>query len=138
MDLSIYKKGQGWYTRVNTAIGLGLVVLLGANWLANDVLANVRLFGLEAVYTRAIVFVIVMAIFGLIGYHLIGRHHKFVDFLIAVEGEMKKVNWSSRKEIMGSTYIVLSMTIFIALCCFVLDLIFQYLSIAAGVLEYTD
>lgn len=136
MDLSIYKKGQGWYTRVNTAIGLGLIVVLGAHWLANDVLANARLFGLEPVYTRAIVFLIFTSIFAIFGYHFIARHHRFVDFLIAVEGEMKKVNWSSRKEIMGSTYIVISMTVFIAVVCAVLDLVFARLSIMAGVLEY--
>jgi preprotein translocase SecE subunit len=138
MDLGIYKKGQGWYTRVNSAIALGLVVLLGAHWLAFDVFANARLFGMEPVYTRAIVFLVISMIFGAVGYHLIGRKQNVVDFMIAVEGEMKKVNWSSRKEIMGSTYIVISMTVFIALCCFILDLVFQWLSIQAGVLDYID
>lgn len=136
MDLSIYKKGQGWYTRVYTAIGLGLIVFFGANWLTFDVLANVRLFDLEPVYTKAIVFLTFCAIFAAIGYHFIARHHRFVDFLIAVEGEMKKVNWSSRKEIVGSTYVVISMTIFIAVLCFLLDLVYQFLFIRAGVLEY--
>lgn len=135
MELGIYKKGQGWYTRVNTAIALGLIVFLGAYWLS-DMVSNVRLFGMEPVYTQAITFLIVFSIFGSIGYHLIGRKREFVDFLIAVEGEMKKVNWSSRKEIMGSTYIVISMTVFIALCCFVLDLIFARISALAGILEY--
>ncbi len=136
MELGIYKKGQGWYTRVNTAIGLGLIVFLGAYWLS-DIVSNVRLFGMEPVYTQAITFLIVFSVFGAIGYHLIGRKRNVVDFLIAVEGEMKKVNWSNRKEIMGSTYIVISITVFIALCCFVLDLFFQFLSMRAGVLEYT-
>ena len=33
-----------------------------------------------------------------------------VDFMIATEGEMKKVNWSTRREILGSTWVVIAVT----------------------------
>ena len=37
-----------------------------------------------------------------------------VDFLIATDMEMKKVNWTSRKEIIGSTWVVIGACVLIA------------------------
>ena len=34
--------------------------------------------------------------------------------MIATEGEMKKVNWSTRREIIGMTWVVIGLTVFIA------------------------
>ncbi len=88
MQLGIYKKGQGYWTRVMTAIGTGTLVLMGAVWLADN-LKNVRIGSLEPIYTQAIAVVVVFAVFGWVGYTLVGRKPKTVDFLIATEGEMK-------------------------------------------------
>ena len=56
-----------------------------------------------------------------LGYYLIGRKPKVVDFLIATEGEMRKVNWSSRREIRGSTIVVIGLTCVIAFIIAILD-----------------
>lgn len=134
MAMGIYKQGQGYWTRLMSAIGLGVLVLMGGNWVA-DLVRNASLFGLEPLYTRAAAFVIVVAVCATIGYYLLGRHQRVVDFMIATEGEMKKVNWSSKKEIIGSTYVVIGMTVFIAIFCFVFDRAYAWLSDAAGVLN---
>ncbi len=47
------------------------------------------------------------------------------DFMIAAEGEMKKVSWSSRKEIADSTIIVIVVVILVAMLLGVTDLSFQ-------------
>jgi len=47
------------------------------------------------------------------------------DFMIAAEGEMKKVSWSSRKEIAVSTFIVIMVVIVMAVILYVTDLSFQ-------------
>ncbi|MCK4913289.1 MAG: preprotein translocase subunit SecE [Planctomycetes bacterium] len=47
------------------------------------------------------------------------------DFLIAAEGEMKKVSWSSRKEIMVSTFIVIVVVVFMASLLGLTDLSFS-------------
>ena len=39
MNLSIYKPGQGYYTRVLSAIGAGMLALAGAVWLSNEIRA---------------------------------------------------------------------------------------------------
>ena len=135
MALQIYKKGQGYWTRMMTAISLGLLVVMGGVWLS-DSLMGVRIGNLEPVYIRAGAFVLVLAVFGFLGYYLVGCKPKFVDFLIATEGEMKKVNWSTRREILGSTWVVIGLTVVIAAIISVLDyLIYSPLFRAANVLE---
>ena len=132
----IYKKGQGYWTRLMSAIALGLIVLLGVVWLW-DLLAAVKIGDFQTVYIQATAAVITGAVFGWLGYYYIGRKPKVVDFMIATEGEMKKVNWSSRREIIGSTWIVIALTIFIAIFCFLADRLFQQIFTWIDVLEST-
>ncbi|MBI1827694.1 MAG: preprotein translocase subunit SecE [Planctomycetes bacterium] len=55
--------------------------------------------------------------------------------MIATEGEMKKVNWSSRREVVGSTKVVILFSMAMALYLFVVDIVFQTLFQAIGVLK---
>ncbi|MCE9591536.1 MAG: preprotein translocase subunit SecE [Planctomycetes bacterium] len=58
-----------------------------------------------------------------------------VDFFIATESEMKKVNWPSRKEIVGATWIVICGTFLMALLLLVIDAGFAWLFTKIGILE---
>ncbi len=125
MGPGIYKKNQGFYTRVCSAIAMAVLVLLGAKWVW-DQLGQIRMENSSAtIYVQATGAALLVAIFGFIGYYYIGRKQRVVDFMIATEGEMKKVNWSTRREILGSTWIVIGLTIFIALFCFAFDWFFS-------------
>jgi len=128
----IYKKGQGYWTRLMSAIALGMVVLLGVAWLW-DLLQVVPIE--QPVYLQAAASVVMIAVSGVIGFYVIGLKPKVVDFMIATEGEMKKVNWSSRREILGSTWVVIGLTIFIAIFCFCFDFVFQLFFRQLGVLD---
>jgi preprotein translocase SecE subunit len=132
----IYKKGQGYWTRLMSAIAFGTIVLMGALWV-KDILAVVQV-SFPVAYLQAAAAVAVIAVFGLIGFYLIGRKPAVVDFMIATEGEMKKVNWSSRREILGSTWVVIGLTIFIAAFCFSADFVFQQIFMFIDVLESTS
>ena len=136
MAAGIYKKGQGYWTRLMSAIALGLIVLMGVVWLW-DLLATARVGTIQTVYLQAAGAVIVLGVFGYLGYYLLARKSGVVDFMIATEGEMKKVNWSSRREILGSTWIVIALTIIIAILCFAYDRVFQLLFQWIDVLETT-
>ena len=57
------------------------------------------------------------------------------DFMIATEGEMKKVNWSSRREILGSTKVVILFTVLFAVILFVVDIVFMSFFSGIGVLR---
>lgn len=52
---------------------------------------------------------------------------KHAEFLIATDGEMKKVNWTTRSELIGSTKVVVGFMFFIAFVLFSYDLIFGWL-----------
>ena len=56
------------------------------------------------------------------------------DFLIATEGEMKKVSWSSRKEIVGSTKVVIGATFMLAAILAAVDAGFAVLSKLIGLM----
>ncbi len=47
------------------------------------------------------------------------------DFMIAAEGEMKKVNWSTRQEIVVSTVVVIAVVVILAVLLGVADFILQ-------------
>ena len=124
MSTAIYKQGQGYWVRLMSAIGYGLLVMMGVIWLW-DQLSGFQLGDFEPVYLQGGVSVIVIAFCGILGFHLIGRKPKLVDFMVATEGEMRKVNWSTRREIFGSTVLVILLTLFIAVFCKMADLAFS-------------
>ena len=133
--LAIFKPNQGFYTRTMSAVGLALLALMGVAWLWK-MFATMRFLGrYEPVYGQMTMAILVLGVIGAIAYWLIGSNPRTVDFLISTEGEMKKVNWSSRGEIMGSTVVVIGLTAFIALLTFGYDLGFKLFFTALGVLE---
>ena len=125
MELTIYRKGQGKYTRLYTAFGVAAIVAIGSyqlyelleslNW--ED--QKVRL----VVSTAVPVGVFVM-LTGLV-FWLVNKH-SVADFMIAAEGEMKKVSWSSRQEIMVSTFVVIMVVTILAVFLGVVDFAFSY------------
>jgi preprotein translocase SecE subunit len=135
--LALHKPNQGFYTRVCSAVGLALLALMGVAWLWK-LFANMRFLGsYEPVYGQMAMLLVVLTTLGALGYWLIGVKPRTVDFLIATEGEMKKVNWSTRKEITGSTMLVIGFTFFLATLCFLLDFLFAVLFKALHVLDST-
>jgi preprotein translocase subunit SecE len=134
MSLAIYKPGQGYWTRTMSAIGLAVLVLMGVSWLW-QLLALVRVGDIQPIYIQAGAAILILVIAGALGFYLIGVKPRVVEFLIATEGEMKKVNWSTRREILGSTWVVIATTIFIAIIIFIFDVIFRLIFQAAQVLE---
>lgn len=136
MSMGIYKPGQGYWTRVMTAIAGGLIVVLGAYWLGDN-LRQMRIGDIQPIYIGAAGAILVIAIFGGLLYYLVGVKPGSVDFLIATEGEMKKVNWSTRQQVIGSTWVVIGLTLFLALFVFLFDRVFFFLFVWLRVLDAT-
>ena len=59
----------------------------------------------------------------------------YVDFLIATDSEMKKVNWTSRKELIGSSKVVILFMFMIAIYLFANDILFGYIMYFINVLK---
>lgn len=129
----IYKPGQGYYTRMWTAIGAGALAV----WLVMFIWQKLSLVGTGSttLIVQVSAAVAVLGVLGVLGYWLLGRNAKVNDFLIATEGEMKKVNWTTRKEIIGSTKVVIFVLVAMSILLFVVDLGFMILFSATGVLK---
>jgi len=70
----------------------------------------------ELAYKSYLAYGIPAAVFVVIGavvYVYLNRP-KVVDFLVATEAEMKKVSWSSRSELLGSTAVVIVTVVILA------------------------
>ena len=119
MAIGIYKQGQGYWTRLMSAISGGTILLMGVGWLAQQI--TTMGLGQKTIYVQGITAAIVIAVLGWFLYYLIYVKPKVGDFLIATEGEMKKVNWSTKREILGSTWVVIGLTLLIAVIIFALD-----------------
>ena len=133
MASGIYKSGQGYWVRLMSAIAYGVVIILGLNWLWGW-LATMT-FGVETVYVQVGAILAAFVFFGLIGFWFLGSKKRTVEFLIATEGEMKKVNWSSRRELQRSTGAVIFLTLLLAFYCFVFDRIFFFIFYQMGVID---
>lgn len=116
-----------------SVVGFGTLVLAGVAWLWGR-LAVVKD---NTIYWQSGMAVALLTFFGLLLYWLFGRHQRIIDFLIATEAEMKKVNWPSKREIRGSTCVVIVGTLLIAALLFVVDLFFGWGFLQIRVLEST-
>ncbi len=117
---SMYKPGQGYYTRMGTIVGASLVSILGILWIW-EYMKGVKLGTMNPLYVAAGGAILVGGIITLVVYYLVFVKPKSVDFLIATEGEMKKVNWSTRREVIGSTSAVIVTVLVISVFCYGID-----------------
>lgn len=60
---------------------------------------------------------------------------KVVEFMIATEAEMRKVNWPTKREVIGSTWVVICGTFLMAFTLLLVDMAFSTLFIKIRVLE---
>lgn len=124
LKFEIYKRGQGKWTRLCTFIGVMVIGLVGAAILPEKIMA---LWPSSYVVYMAygIPTVIVVGLAALM-FWVVNRP-TWADFMIATESEMKKVSWSSRKEVLGSTKVVIVTTFIMATVLFGVDVLFTLL-----------
>jgi len=145
---TIYKPGQGYWTRLGTAIGSTLIILLTVHFLWTNLppwieqMISLRGATVEqAAATRATARNVTLGIcvgtvvgLGTLAWWLMNRPSN-ADFLIATDSEMKKVNWTSRKDLIGSTKVVIAFMFLIAFFLFAVDVIFGYFFYMIDVLK---
>jgi preprotein translocase subunit SecE len=130
---TIYKKGQGYWTRMGTAVAI--VALAGLT--AYELYAMRAYFALEADNERSLAFGLALGLFLLVvglAWRMMNKPSN-ADFLIATDSEMKKVNWTSRKDLIGSTKVVIAFMFFIAFFLAVMDVLFSGFFELIGVLR---
>lgn len=133
MNFKIYKKGQGKYTRLVSAAAVLLIVGFGCFRIYQMLEGLTGVSSNTKLWIQNLVPVVVFALFGLLVYWLLNKA-TIADFMINAEGEIKKVNWASRKEIAFSTSVVIGVVVFFAAFLGATDVIFQLLFRAIGLL----
>lgn len=118
MLTKIYKPGQGKYTRLCSGLTIGTIAAFGC-WRLYEKLGATSL----NLWVVSLVPVGVLAVLGVVIYWLLNKP-SLADFLIAAEGELKKVNWSSRQEVFVSTVVVIIVVVAMAVLLGTTDLIF--------------
>jgi preprotein translocase subunit SecE len=129
-----YKPEQGTWTRRGTFIGLGLLIAWGAKFLYDQLAIYEGDEAWRLLITTGIPILFAVVV-GAVAWRISFASRKSSDFMIATEGEMKKVSWSTKSEVIGSTKVVITFTVLLALLLFVVDMIFQYLFRTIGVLK---
>jgi preprotein translocase SecE subunit len=140
----LYKPGQGYWTRLGTALAVALLLAFIAQWVYRTLRHSLKVDDVRnaagqlvqsgfPVWSVSVTAVLVAGLALLAWYYL--NKPTVVDFLIATESEMKKVNWTSRKELFGSTRVVIVFMFLIAAVLFVFDLFFGYFFYLIGVLH---
>ena len=122
---TVYKKGQGYWTRMGTAGGAALFCVLTANFAYEQAGGQ---SGPMAMAVGGATAAILLAIC----WHFMNKPISS-DFLIATDSEMKKVNWTKPADLIASTKIVILFMFGIAVFLFVVDILFGYLFAALGV-----
>src|SRR5258706_11181902 len=125
---TIHKKGQGYWTRIGTVAGASLLAILTSQF----IYTNLKVYA--SARAALIGTAIFLAAYALLVFRLINKP-KVVDFLIATDSEMKKVNWTTRAELIGSTKVVIIFMILIGVILFTYDTIFGYFFYVIRVLK---
>jgi preprotein translocase subunit SecE len=135
MALTIYKRGQGYYTRMCTGVAGGAIIAIGCFRLFQ------KLEGMtfQSQTTKIVVqSLLPLAIFSGLAFLIYWLVNKPVvaDFMIAAEGELKKVSWSSRKEITASTMVVIGVMLVMSVALLLVDIglqvFFQWIGLIPG------
>lgn len=126
----IYKGSLGRITRRVTMLAILVTVAAGAyRW-------SVFLTGNEFFKNaRYILPLALLAIGGWFAFRIV-NYPRFADFLIAVEAEMSKVSWPSKRELYRSSFVVIFVLFFMMFVLYGFDwfwvVIFQMLGILQG------
>jgi preprotein translocase SecE subunit len=117
--MQMYKPGQGKYSRLGTGFAVAIIVGIGCYRLYQMLGAS----DLNLWITTMVPAAIFVAL-SVVTYWLLNKP-AVADFLIAAEGELKKVNWSSRKEVTVSTFVVIVVVLLMAALLGTTDFVFQ-------------
>lgn len=124
-SLEIYKKGQGIYSRVVVGIALGILNLFASVSLYGVLInlpniagnAKVPLVDIGLTWGLVSAFALFLFLGFLIGVFVVGFEtgikwldksgKRVIEFLIDTQGELQKVSWPTKYELVGSTAVVI-------------------------------
>jgi preprotein translocase subunit SecE len=129
-ESSFYKRNQGRLIRQLTAVALGVAVVAGFYTFSQAFLQE---------YSRAVKVGVpfILIVVGLWVVFRVVNLPRFADFLISVEGEVDKIAWASKQELIRSTLVVLGTMFIVGFLLLLFDFFWQQLFRWLHVLEIT-
>ena len=124
MLIEKYKWGQGKNTRLCSAAAIAIIAAVGCWILYNKLQYNLNVNEAAGLWISVTVPLGLFAVIAGLLYWLVNRKN-VADFLIAAEGELKKVSFSSKREITISTFVVIIVVVFMAAMLGTADLCFN-------------
>ena len=126
--MDLYKPMQGWYARVYTVLGLGLILAAGA-W---------KVFDASIEYSPALRFGLPLVFLLSLGWLIFRIVHfpPFAEFLIATEAEMNKVSWTNKDDLIRATTVVLATVVLMTVFLFMVDTVWTLVLRMIGVLQF--
>ena len=119
MLLKMYKRGQGLNTRLWSGLTCFTITAIGCFRLYQILLSRTNNIWLYTLVPSGVCAAIALLIFWLV------NKPNLADFLIAAEGEIKKVSWSSKREIVASTTIVIGVVLSVGFMLVGVDFLFS-------------
>ncbi len=119
MIFDIYKKGQGKYTRLCSTFAALIIIGLGCMQIYKKLQQNELGLWVETIVPAGLFLVLAILILYLV------NKPSIADFMIAAEGEVKKVTWAKKSEIFVSTFIVIAVVIIMSIVLGFTDLAFR-------------
>jgi preprotein translocase subunit SecE len=113
MLIEKYKWGQGKNTRLYSAVAVAVIAAIGCWILYLKLAATMNVTEAVGLWISVTVPLGLFAASALLLYWLVNRPN-VADFLIASEGELKKVSFSSKREIAVSTFVVIIVVVLMA------------------------
>jgi preprotein translocase subunit SecE len=106
MLIEKYKWGQGKNTRLYSAVATAIIAGIGCWILYQKLTAAINVSETIGLW---ITITVPLGVFGLaaLGLYWLVNKPKVADFMISAEGELKKVSFSSKREIAVSTFVVI-------------------------------
>ena len=124
---SVYKRGQGYWTRLGTGIGATMLIAFIAIFAFRQLASLV-----DDRQTRLGIIGGFSVLAGLFAWWIMNKP-RHAQFLIDTDAEMKKVNWTSRKDLVGATRVVVIFMLSIAVALFLFDTIYNILFYLIGI-----
>ena len=131
---SLYKSGQGYWTRLGTALGAAAVIIFIAWFIFDETRVFPALTGSSRRYAIA---ALVVGVLSLVAWWLMNAPRR-AQFIIDTDSEMKKVNWASWPELVGSTRVVIFFMLLTAVTLFIFDVPFNAMFYSIGVWHTFD
>ena len=127
IQAGVYKRNQGRITRQVTFATMAIIVFLGT--------MSLYQFGITWTDSMRYGVASIVLLVGLwLSYRTV-NYPRFADFLIAVEAEMNKVSWPSKKELIRSSLVVLFVILALTTVLFFFDIFWQMAFTKIGIIS---